>query len=62
MAFNKLNVDGLIEAVSRRVFIIYAVICLATIIGLSVLSASRAGNKWIFIDVGLCAVYGILFL
>ncbi|GJJ07422.1 hypothetical protein Clacol_001624 [Clathrus columnatus] len=54
----QLDVDGIIAAVSRHVFIIYVAVCVALTIGLVILSASHVGKRWVFVDIGLCAVFG----
>jgi magnesium transporter len=54
----RLTRDGLIQAISERPFIIYSVIYAFGGIVLSSLSAGPFGNDWVFVDVGLCALFG----
>lgn len=54
----RLNRDDLIRAISEQPFIIYSVIYLFGIIILSGLSAGATGKNWVFVDVGLCALFG----
>ena len=54
----QLDPDGLIKALTQRPFIIYAVINIALMVIFVILSASSASRDWVFIDVGLCALFG----
>ncbi|KAF8525359.1 magnesium transporter NIPA-domain-containing protein [Gautieria morchelliformis] len=54
----RLDPAGLIRAISRRPFVIYATICVALIVCFGILSAGPAGRKWVVVDVGLCALFG----
>lgn len=54
----QLDHTGLIRAITRRPFIIYATVCVVLIGVFGVLSAGSAGKRWVFVDVGLCSLFG----
>ncbi|KAF8528975.1 magnesium transporter NIPA-domain-containing protein [Hysterangium stoloniferum] len=54
----QLDPEGLIRAISRKPFVIYAIINTTLMIIFVILSASSASTEWVFIDVGLCALFG----
>jgi magnesium transporter len=54
----QLDHAALIRAISRRPFVVYAGICVMFIVIFGVLSAGHAGRKYVFVDVGLCALFG----
>jgi hypothetical protein len=54
----QLNPDELLIAISRPLFITYASISLFTIFVLAYLSRTRLGDKWVMIDLSLCALTG----
>ncbi|OBZ76123.1 putative magnesium transporter NIPA1 [Grifola frondosa] len=54
----RLDPTGLIHAISQRVFVIYAVVYIAGALVLSGLSERSTGARWVFVDVGLCALFG----
>ena len=54
----KLDPHGLIEAITQRVFVVYAIIYVVAAVVLSGLSEGAIGQKYVFIDVGLCAIFG----
>lgn len=57
----QLDHAGLIRAISQTPFVIYASICVVLIMFFGVLSAGRAGRNYVFVDVGLCALFGGLY-
>ncbi|KAF7355162.1 DUF803 domain membrane protein [Mycena sanguinolenta] len=54
----RLDPDGLLLAISQIPFIVYSGVYLVGIIILSILSQGPAGRKYVFVDVGLCALFG----
>ncbi|KAI0080677.1 DUF803-domain-containing protein [Panus rudis PR-1116 ss-1] len=53
-----LDPPGLIHAIARRTFIAYATIYIVAAIILSGLSERPIGSRFVYIDVGLCALFG----
>lgn len=54
----RLNPDGLIKAIAQRPFEIYTLTYVVGIVLLSGLSEGSAGKRWVYVDVGLCALFG----
>ncbi|KAI0637919.1 DUF803-domain-containing protein [Trametes polyzona] len=54
----RLDPKSLVEAISQRPFQIYAIVYVVGMFILSGLSAGPAGRRWVYIDVGLCALFG----
>ncbi|EPQ59360.1 DUF803-domain-containing protein [Gloeophyllum trabeum ATCC 11539] len=54
----KLDPHGLIEAICQQAFITYAIVYLVGMVILSGLSRGELGRRYVFIDVGLCALFG----
>ncbi|KAI0722172.1 magnesium transporter NIPA-domain-containing protein [Cerioporus squamosus] len=54
----RLDPDGLIKAITTRPFEIYAITYVAGIVILSGLSEGPAGKRLVYVDVGLCALFG----
>ncbi|TFK55849.1 DUF803-domain-containing protein [Heliocybe sulcata] len=54
----KLDPHGLIEAISQQPFIIYTIVYIIGMIILSSLSHGQAGQRYVFVDIGLCALFG----
>ncbi|PIL36871.1 transporter [Ganoderma sinense ZZ0214-1] len=54
----RLDPKGLIAAISTRPFEIYALTYLVGIVLLSGLSEGPAGKRFVYVDVGLCALFG----
>ncbi|KAI0676980.1 DUF803-domain-containing protein [Trametes maxima] len=54
----RLDPKSLIEAITQRPFEVYAIVYTVGIFILSGLSAGPAGRRWVYIDVGLCALFG----
>ncbi|KAH9947323.1 DUF803-domain-containing protein, partial [Amylocystis lapponica] len=54
----RLDPAGLIHAITQRPFIVYSAVYVAGIIVLSSLSEGRVGKRWVYVDVGLCALFG----
>jgi len=55
----RLDPDALVQAISQRPFIIFSCVYIIGAIVLAALSRSRTGRNWVFIDVGLCALFGV---
>ena len=54
----RLDPAGLQHAISQRPFIIFACVYVLAAVVLAGLSEGRLGRKVVFIDVGLCAIFG----
>ncbi|KAH9894380.1 DUF803-domain-containing protein [Cubamyces lactineus] len=54
----RLDPEALRKAISQRPFEVYAIVYIAGIVILSGLSEGAAGRRWVYIDVGLCALFG----
>ncbi|KAJ7699926.1 magnesium transporter NIPA-domain-containing protein, partial [Mycena rosella] len=54
----RLDPEALLIAISQTPFIIYTCVYVVGIIVLSILSQGPAGRQWVFVDVGLCALFG----
>ncbi|KIJ56639.1 hypothetical protein M422DRAFT_22793 [Sphaerobolus stellatus SS14] len=54
----RLDPKGLIKAITRKAFVIYAIVCAVLMGILGLLSAGAAARRWVFVDVGLCALFG----
>lgn len=54
----QLDTDALIRAISQRPFVIYSVVYIMGGVILSGLSEGGVGRKYVFVDVGLCAIFG----
>ncbi|KAJ7507575.1 DUF803-domain-containing protein [Mycena galericulata] len=54
----RLDPDALLVAISQIPFIVYSCVYVVGIIILSILSEGSAGKQWVFVDVGLCALFG----
>ncbi len=50
--------ETLIHAVTKLPFIVYSGIYAGGALVLATLSQSKAGQTWVFVDVGLCALFG----
>ena len=55
----RLDRDALIEAITQKPFIIYSIVYIIGAFILTGLSASQRGRDWVFVDVGLCALFGM---
>jgi len=58
----RLDSDGLLQAISKTSFIIYSCIYVGGAIILATLSEGTIGKTWVFVDIGLCALFGSSFL
>ena len=56
----RLDPKGLIRAITQRPFEIYAVTYVVGIVILSGLSEGSAGKRLVYVDVGLCALFGTI--
>ncbi|KAL8291410.1 hypothetical protein RQP46_002388 [Phenoliferia psychrophenolica] len=54
----KLYPAELLEAIQAKFFIGYAIFCVVAGAGLAVLSGTRYGEKYVMVDIGLCAFAG----
>ena len=54
----RLDHEGLIRAITQRVFLVYSIVYIVGAIILSGLSESEVGRRHVFVDVGLCALFG----
>ncbi|KAI0771971.1 magnesium transporter NIPA-domain-containing protein [Trametes elegans] len=54
----RLDPENLIKAITQRPFEVYAIVYIVGISVLSGLSEGPAGKRWVYIDVGLCALFG----
>lgn len=50
--------DALLRAISSIPFIIYSCIYLAGVLCLATLSEGKIGKTYVFVDIGLCALFG----
>ncbi|KAF8743816.1 hypothetical protein AX14_000226 [Amanita brunnescens Koide BX004] len=55
---SKMDPDTLRRAVTRLPFIIYSGVYAAGALVLATLSHGKAGQTWVFVDIGLCALFG----
>ncbi|KAF7800110.1 hypothetical protein EIP86_011355 [Pleurotus ostreatoroseus] len=58
----RLNHEGLIRAICQRPFLVYSIVYIVGAVILSGLSESEVGKKYVFVDVGLCALFGGSYL
>lgn len=58
----RLDRDALIEAITQKPFIIYSIVYIVCAFILTGLSASKRGRDWVFVDVGLCALFGTWYI
>jgi len=54
----RLDPDALVNAICQPAFIIYSCIYVGGAIVLATLSQGSIGQQWVFVDVGLCALFG----
>ncbi|PVF94040.1 DUF803-domain-containing protein [Serendipita vermifera] len=54
----RLDMDGLIHAICQPIFIGYTIFNAILILFLAVLAQGNKGRQWVFIDVGICALFG----
>jgi len=54
----RLDPQGLIHAITQRPFIMYTAVYIAGIVVLAWLSERESGKKHVYVDVGLCALFG----
>jgi hypothetical protein len=54
----RLDPDALIQAISQKSFILFSCVYIAGAIVLAALSEARIGRNWVFVDVGICALFG----
>ncbi|KAF7983968.1 hypothetical protein HWV62_18402 [Athelia sp. TMB] len=54
----RLDPAGLLEAISQRPFVIFTCIYIAAAFILASLSETSFGRRYVFVDVGLCAIFG----
>ena len=56
---SRLGPDELLKAISQTSFIVYSSIYVAGAILLATLSEGSFGRTWVFVDIGLCALFGL---
>ncbi|KAH8106309.1 DUF803-domain-containing protein [Cristinia sonorae] len=54
----RLGPDALLKAMGQHAFIAYSTIYIIGALTLSTLSEREIGKKWVYVDVGLCAIFG----
>lgn len=54
----RLDPDTLLKAISQTAFIVYSCVYVVGAMILATLSHGEVGKQWVFIDVGLCALFG----
>ncbi|KAL4241186.1 Magnesium transporter NIPA [Abortiporus biennis] len=54
----RLDPHGLIAAISQTPFVVYSIVYMVGVILLSGLSESSLGRRTVYVDVGLCALFG----
>ncbi|KAI9467255.1 DUF803-domain-containing protein [Lactarius psammicola] len=54
-----LSLEKLLQAISQRVFLVFAVVYAIGAFILMGLSEGSAGRRWVLVDVGLCALFAI---
>lgn len=54
----RLDPDALIRAIRQTAFIVFSGIYVGGAIILAILSHTSIGRRWVFVDVGLCALFG----
>jgi hypothetical protein len=54
--FRQLYPEEIIAALTAPLFLVYSAVCVAAIIALVNLSRTRYGDKWVMIDLGICAL------
>ena len=55
----RLDPEGLIRAISQIPFIIYSGVYIIGAIVLATLSEGSIGRNWVFVDIGICALFGL---
>jgi hypothetical protein len=56
----RLDPDALIQHISKRSFLFFSCVYVVSAIVLAWLSETTTGRDWVFVDVGLCALFGQL--
>lgn len=54
----RLDPDRLLEAISQTPFIVYSCVYVVGAIFLSILSEGPLGRRYVYVDVGICALFG----
>jgi magnesium transporter len=54
----RLDPDALVQAICQTTFIVFSCIYVGGAIILAILSHTSIGRRWVFVDVGLCAIFG----
>jgi hypothetical protein len=55
----RLDPDALVHAISQRSFIVFSCVYIVGAIFLAALSEGKTSRDWVFVDVGLCALFGV---
>ena len=56
----RLDPDALIQHISKQSFLLFSCLYVVSAIVLAGLSETNTGRDWVFVDVGLCALFGQL--
>ncbi len=54
----RLDPQALLAAIKQHDFIVYSIVYAVGIVVLSGLSEGPIGTRWVYVDVGLCALFG----
>ncbi len=55
----RLDPEGLIRAISQIPFIVYSGVYIIGAVILATLSEGNIGRNWVFVDIGICALFGL---
>jgi hypothetical protein len=55
----RLSPEKLLEAVSQKAFLIFSAIYIISAVILMGVSQGSVGRRWVLVDVGLCALFGM---
>lgn len=55
----RLDPQALLAAIQQHDFIVYSIVYAVGIVILSFLSEGSIGTRWVYVDVGLCALFGM---
>ncbi|KAJ7591255.1 DUF803-domain-containing protein [Mycena floridula] len=54
----RLDPEALLKAITQVPFLVYSAVYVVGAIVLAILSEGRLGRQWVFVDLGLCALFG----
>ncbi|TCD66821.1 hypothetical protein EIP91_000899 [Steccherinum ochraceum] len=55
---DRLDPAGLLKAMGQQAFIVYTIVYIIGAVVLSSLSEGALGKRWVYVDVGLCGIFG----